>query len=348
MTPPTFPASSARATMDDVARLSGVSLKSVSRVINGEPHVSATLRAKVEAAIAELNYVPDAAARSLAGSRTFIIGLLLDNPSPHYTMKIQKGVYDVVRSQQYHLRIDNIDSTVPNAQFSAQLEALIRNNRCDGFVLTPPLSDNLLLLDFLEARMIRYVRIAPALDNARGPGIAIDDAAAAAAMARHLWDLGHRRFAVMRGPASHRAAARRRDGFIAELERLGNTAPVIDADGGFSFEGGIAAGEAVIAQSPGPTAVFACNDDSAAGVMAACSKAGLKVPDDISVCGFDDSWIARSVWPYLTTVYQPIEEMGQAAAALLLRRDEQEGKISELGFKLVIRDSTAPPPLSQA
>lgn len=330
--------------MDDVARHSGVSLKSVSRVINGEPHVSATLRAKVEAAIAELKYVPDAAARSLAGSRTFIIGLLVDNPSPNYTMKVQNGVYDAVRAHQYHLRIDNVDSSVSDSEFAAQLEALVRNSRCDGFVLTPPLSDNLLLLDFLDQSGIRYVRIAPAIEKSRGSGIVIDDAAAAAAMARHLWDLGHRRYAVMRGPSAHMAAARRRDGFIEELKHLGLEHPVIEIDAGFSFEGGIRAGDSLLASGLRPTAIFAGNDDSAAGVMAACSKAGLKVPDDISVCGFDDSWIARSVWPYLTTVYQPIQEMGHAAASLLLRRDEPESALHRLDFHLVVRDSTAPPP----
>lgn len=334
--------------MEDVARLSGVSLKSVSRVINGEPHVSASLKAKVDAAIAQLNYVPDAAARSLAGSRTFIIGLLLDNPSPHYTMKVQKGVYDAVREHQYHLRIDNVDSSVPEQTFTAQLEALIRNSRCDGFVLTPPLSDNTLLLDFLDDKGIRHARIAPTLKRERGCGVVIDDAAAAAEMARHLWGLGHRSFGMLRAPASHMAAARRRDGFVRELKRLGLQTSVIEIDAGFSFEGGIKAGEALLASSVRPTAVFAGNDDSAAGVMAACSKAGLKVPDDISVCGFDDSWIARSVWPYLTTIYQPIEEMSILAASLLLRRDEPESRLFELDFHLVVRDSTASPPLPRA
>ncbi|ABD26168.1 transcriptional regulator, LacI family [Novosphingobium aromaticivorans DSM 12444] len=334
----------AHATMEDVAKLAGVSLKSVSRVINAEPHVSAKLRAKVEAAIAELNYVPDTAARSLAGSRAFIVGLLFDNPSPNYTMNIQKGVYETCRDQQHHLRIDNIDSTVPAEKFEAQLAAMVRNSRCDGFVLTPPLTDNVVLLDFLDRSGIRYVRIAPDIQPDRSPGVCIDDAAAAAAAARHLWELGHRRFAVVRGPASHGAAGRRRQGFIDELHRLGAENPIIEAEGNFSFESGIAAGAKVLAATPRPTAIFAANDDSAAGVMVACSQAGLKVPNDVSVCGFDDSWVAKSVWPYLTTVYQPIEEMGRAAAALLLRRDEPDNVLHELDFSLVVRASTAPPP----
>ncbi|HQS97313.1 MAG: hypothetical protein B7X90_11595 [Novosphingobium sp. 17-62-19] len=330
-------------TMEDVAQLAGVSLKSVSRVINAEPHVSVKLRAKVESAIAELNYVPDTAARSLAGSRTFIIGLLFDNPSPNYTMNIQKGVYEACRANQYHLRIDNVDSTAPREEFEAQLLALVRNSRCDGFVLTPPLTDDLVLLDFLDQSGIRYTRIAPASEHGRSPGVGIDDYEASASVAEHLWALGHRRYAIVRGPESHLAGARRRDGFVDALHKLGLDQPVIEVDGGFSFEGGIHAGTEIIGSDKLPTAIFATNDDSAAGIMAACSQAGVRVPQDVSVCGFDDSWVARSVWPYLTTVYQPIEEMGRAAASLLLRRDEPENGLHRLDFHLVVRDSTAPP-----
>lgn len=332
------------ATMEDVARLAGVSLKSVSRVINAEPHVSAKLRTKVEAAIDELKYVPDMAARSLAGSRAFIVGLMFDNPSPSYTMKIQKGAYEACRDSQYHLRIDNIDSTAPREDFEAQLSAMLRNSRCDGFVLTPPLTDNLYLLDFLDNAGLRYVRIAPDIEPGRSPGVYIDDEAGATAMARHLWELGHRRYAIVGGPQSHGAAARRREGFISELQRLGLSEPIIEANGEFAFEPGIQAGREVLSATPRPTAVFAGNDDSAAGVIVACSQLGLTVPRDVSVCGFDDSWIAKSVWPYLTTVHQPMEEMGRAAALLLLRRDEPENVLHKLNFHLVVRDSTAPPP----
>lgn len=339
----------AHATMEDVANMAGVSLKSVSRVINGEPHVSVKLRSKVEVAIAELNYVPDTAARSLAGSRAFIIGLLFDNPSPNYTIKIQSGVYDACSLNQFHLRIDNIDSVVPRDVLEAQLSAMLRNSRCDGFVLTPPLTDNLVVLDYLDRVGVRYVRIAPNVDPARSPGVGIDDAAGAAAVARHLWELGHRRFAIVRGPDTHGAAGQRVQGFLDELTHLGHCDPVLEADAGFSFERGITAGAELLAHNPRPTAIFAANDDSAAGVMVACSQAGLNVPRDVSVCGFDDSWIAKSVWPYLTTVYQPIEEMGRAAAMLLLRRDDPENVLHEMDFHLVVRDSTAPPPtLSQA
>ncbi|NKJ41756.1 LacI family DNA-binding transcriptional regulator [Novosphingobium sp. SG720] len=332
-------------TMHDVARRAGVSLKSVSRVINREPHVSDKLRTKVEQAIAELDYVPDTAARSLAGARSFIISVLFDNPSPNYTMKLQAGAYRACVDHQYHLRIDRIDSARPDAEIVAELAALLRNGRCDGFVLTPPLADIPVVLDFLQAQGVRHVRVAPENPSAQAPGVGMDDTGAGAAVARLLWRAGHRRFGVITGPANHGAAARRRLGFLAALAELGHRGHVAEANGGFAFEGGIRAGAQLLASQPRPTAIFATNDDSAAGALVACAQAGLTVPQDISLCGFDDSWVARSVWPYLTTVYQPIEEMGYAAATLLMDRDGSDAPpLRQMPYRLVERDSIAPPP----
>ncbi|MCW1986379.1 UNVERIFIED_ORG: LacI family transcriptional regulator [Sphingomonas sp. R1F5B] len=331
-------------TMNDVARHAGVSLKSVSRVINREPHVSDTLRIKVEKAIADLDYVPDLAARSLAGARSFIISVLFDNPSPNYTMKIQAGAYQACVDNQYHLRIDRIDSARPDGEIVADLAALLRNGRCDGFVLTPPLADLPVVLDFLREQGVRHVRVAPEKPSLEAPGIGMDDTAAGAAVAQLLWQAGHRRFGVLTGPPNHGAAARRRLGFLAALAELGHSGPVVEANGGFSFEGGISAGADLLAHTPRPTAIFATNDDSAAGALVACSRAGLAVPRDVSICGFDDSWVARSVWPYLTTVYQPIQEMSYAAASLLMDREgDAAPALRLLPYHLVERDSIAPP-----
>ncbi|WP_202804739.1 LacI family DNA-binding transcriptional regulator, partial [Novosphingobium sp. B-7] len=229
----TAPTTAGRATgnitMNDVARHAGVSLKSVSRVINREPHVSDTLRIKVEKAIADLDYVPDLAARSLAGARSFIISVLFDNPSPNYTMKIQAGAYQACVDNQYHLRIDRIDSARPDAEIVADLAALLRNGRCDGFVLPPPLADLPVVLDFLREQGVRHVRVAPEKPSLEAPGIGMDDTAAGAAVAQMLWQAGHRRFGVLTGPPNHGAAARRRLGFLAALADLGHTGPVVEA-----------------------------------------------------------------------------------------------------------------------
>jgi len=339
-------APSSHATMADVANLAGVSLKSVSRVVNREPHVSEKLRLKVEVAIAELAFVPDQAARSLAGARSFTIGLVFDNPSPNYTMKLQAGIYRACAAHQYHLRIDQFDSMRSDQELTAIFESMLRNTRCDGFILTPPLSDNRLLLEFLDQRGVQYVRIAPDFAHDRGAGVAIDDAAAAALIAQHFWAHGHRRFGIVNGRSGHGAARTRREGFLAALSELGGASSIADADGGFTFEEGIVAGRQLLAGPNRPTAIFAMNDDSAAGTMVACQQQGLCVPRDVSVCGFDDSWVAKSVWPYLTTIYQPIEEMGYAAAELLINRGAQQRKLVSLDFHLVERDSVAHAPLA--
>jgi LacI family transcriptional regulator len=173
--------------------------------------------------------------------------------------------------------------------------------------------------------------------------VRIDDAAAAAQLAELLWRLGHRRFGVVNGPREHGAANTRRQGFLDRILELSPDALVPEVYGGFSFDGGIAAGRDLLGARKHPTAIFAANDDMAAGVMVACAEHGLKVPDDVSVCGFDDSWVAMSVWPYLTTVYQPIEEMAHAAALMLLDRSaEAEPQQRELDFRLIERGSVGP------
>lgn len=330
-------------TIADVARRAGVSLKSVSRVINKEPHVSPKLLAKVAAAISELNYVPDPAARSLAGLRSFTIGLLFDNPSPNYTMKAIMGAYRACVAQGYHMRFDTLNSPGGSALLSSQLDAVVRNGRTDGFVLTPPLTDNREVLDYLERQNIRYVRIAPAIDPGRSPSVSIDDAAAAAQAAQYLSDLGHKTIGLVNGPPQHGAAIARRDGFIGKLKSISPDIVIHETKGDFLFESGIAAGEALLSRDPRPTAIFATNDDMAAGLLVACGRCHFTVPGDVSIVGFDDSWIATSVWPYLTTVHQPIEEMAAEAVQLLLTQTQREQPYDDLLLEhhFVRRESSA-------
>lgn len=330
----------------DVAERAGVSLKSVSRVINNEPHVTPQLRAKVEAAIRELNYVPDTAARSLAGARSFIVGILFDNPSPNYTMEILDGAYRCCVQRGYHLRIDHIESDQAGEALLDQLDAVLRNSRTDGFVLTPPLSDDVRVLDYLEILGIRYVRIAPIVRDSRSPSVFIQDEQAAAEVAQHLWETGHRKFGMICGPPRHGAALSRRVGFIERLKLLDPTIEVEELNGDFTFASGIEGGKALLSQADRPTAIFAANDDMAAGAMVACAQAGLVVPRDVSIFGFDDSWVAKSVWPYLSTISQPIAAMADTAVSLLLDRNYGGGdvQVRELDFKLISRDTVAPPP----
>lgn len=334
------------ATMQDVARRAGVSIKSVSRVINDEPHVSAKLRRRIELAIEASNYVPDLAARSLAGGRSFTIGVLFDNPSPNYTMKVQSGIYRACMEHKYHLRIDSLDTRCNDADLTKQLAALLHNGRIDGFVLTPPISDNRLALDFLEQHNIHFSRLAPMVDALRSPAARMDDFGAAQEVADMLWSLGHRRFAIINGHESHGAAQARRSGFIGRLLELDPSIQVAEACGAFDFIQGIEAGRELLAGDNRPTAIFAANDDSAVGAMVAIRELGLQVPDDISICGFDDSWTSMAVWPLLTTVRQPIEDMAYAAAKLVIDRPSpgESHKILTFDHTLVERTSVGPAP----
>lgn len=330
--------------MADVAAMAGVSLKSVSRVVNNEPHISPKLRASVQAAIQALDYVPDMAARSLAGARSFTLGVLFDNPSPHYTMAVVSGVYAACIESGYHLRIDNIDTSAPPADIVRQLDQILRHSKVDGLLLTPPITDQADVLDYLEARRVTYARLTPVLDPDRSAMAWMDNVGAAATVADYLWARGHRRFGMATGPAHHGDAVQRRDGFIGRLQQLDPGIVVREAFGGFQFDTGIEAGRELLVGRQFPTAIFAANDDSAAGVMVAARELGLSVPDDVSICGFDDSWVAKSVWPYLTTIRQPIEAMAKAATETLLDRQMAGSRIArQLDFTLIERDSVAPP-----
>ncbi|MEN7535876.1 LacI family DNA-binding transcriptional regulator [Aurantiacibacter flavus] len=304
--------------MADVARLANVSEKSVSRVVNQESHVSAKLREKVEAAIAELGYVPDLAARSLAGSRSFTVSLLFDTRGPNYAIKLIEGAYEACKRHGYHLRIENLDSFAGEDGWLDRLGEILSHSRLDGLIVTPPFSDSAVIMDYLEDRQIRFARIAPFKERGRGSCVFMDDAAAAAQVADFLVANGHRKIGLVNGALKHGAAIARREGFLNRIAQIAPEAEISEADGDFLFESGIRAGRALLDTSNAPTAIFAANDDSAAGVMTACAQLGIRVPDDVSICGFDDSWSATAVWPYLTTIYQPISELAHEATELLI------------------------------
>lgn len=330
------------ATMQDVAEMAGVSIKSVSRVINREPHVSAKLRAKVDAAIAVLDYVPDLAARSLAGARSFEIGVLMGQMGPSYNSQVLAGAYRACIEHQHHLRIDTLPHDGGGADMAGHLERILRGSRCDGFVVVPPYCEMPEVLDMLDARKIRYSLISPPSEQVRTLGVRMDDAVAARQVAELFWRHGHRRIGLVTGRSGHRAAVIRREGFLDRLREFDPAIVVAESDGAFMFDKGIEAGLDLLSRPDRPTAIFALNDDSAAGVIAACNQLGLKVPAQVSVAGFDDSWVARSVWPHLTTVRQPVEEMAYLAASLLLERQvaDFDTQLITLGFELIEREST--------
>jgi LacI family transcriptional regulator len=329
-------------TIYDVAREAGVSMKTVSRVLNGEPHVRQALRERVHKAVETLNYKPNPSARALAGARTYLLGLYYNNPSPEYVSQIQYGVMQACRKAGYHLMVEELRTENVGAQV-ADLQETVRT---DGVILSPPVCDDPEVLAALDARRVSYVRIAPAPDqpNDCRPRVSIDDWRAAYEMTAYLQSLGHRRIAFIAGPADHAAAARRCDGYRAAMQRegAGSGEEVAVVRGDFSFRSGQEQGEILLGATRRPTAIFAANDDMALGVMAAAQKLQVAVPSALSVAGFDDTPSAQVVWPQLTTVRQPITDMAATAAEMLIGlATGQEVELDrQLDFSLVVRGST--------
>ncbi|PTS89750.1 MULTISPECIES: LacI family DNA-binding transcriptional regulator [unclassified Caulobacter] len=338
---------SSKITIHDVARLSGVSIKTVSRVLNREPNVKADTRDRVQAAVATLNYRPNISARSLAGSKAYLIGVFFDNPSPGYITDVQLGAIARCREEGYHLIVEPLDSTADDVE--AQVAPMLANLRMDGVILTAPVCDNAIVMDALEREDIPFVRISPGSDLDRSARVGMDDRLAAYEMTRHLIDLGHKDIGFILGHPDHGATHLRRQGFVDAMGDAGlPVRPERMEQGYFSFRSGFEAAERLLSDEDRPTAVFASNDDMALGVMAVANRLRLNVPETLSVAGFDDTPGAKVTWPQLTTVRQPIAAMAGAAADMLLTGvtwDEGARPPSRLlDFELVVRESTGPSP----
>jgi LacI family transcriptional regulator len=334
---------STRARIQEVAKAAGVSLKTVSRVLNNEPNVRGETRERVEAAAKALNYRPNPSARSLAGHRSFVVALLYDNPSNNYVMEILSGVLDACAEQRYHLVLQPL--SFEHTDFAEAVDALVAHSRPDGVLLTPPLTDQPALLAELARAALPHASISP-MDMAE-VGVTLDEPAAVRELVAHLVALGHRRIAHVTGHPAHGARGWRLAGYREALQMAGLPYdPALVIEGEFSFDSGVAAARRLFALPQRPTAVFAANDDMAAGVIRAAYELGLDVPHDVSVCGFDDTPMSRQIFPALTTVRQPSREMGRVAALELLRsiRDRSAGRMLQSAYTLQLRDSTGPAP----
>jgi len=333
-----------RVTISDVARTVGTSKKTISRVLNNDPNVSKSMRQRVLDAVAALNYRPLTSARSLATNRSFMIGLLYDNRSPSYIMEVQAGVLEACEAQHYSMMVQPLVSTSPD--FVERIEDLLTRHQPDGLILTPPITDHPQLLECLRQNNVPFASIAP-----RHPeeciGVILREREAAAAMVAHLVSLGHRRIAHILGDPEHGAGIWRLAGYRDGLERAGlKEDPAYMVQGRFSFESGVAAMRQLLALPQRPTAIFAADDDMAVGAIWAAAEAGVSIPRDMSICGFDDTTIATQVWPPLTTTHQPVREMGRRATQELLLRvlNKGEPRMVEVDYEMRIRASTAPTP----
>ncbi len=331
-------------TLEDVARRAGVSAKTVSRVLNNEPNVRSETRDHVLGVAKDMGYRPNPAARSLAGARSFLIAHLYDNPNADYVARANRGVYEASRRHGYYLLPEPVDSR--GADLIARIETFLETSRVDGVILTPPLSDDADIAALLTHRGVRHVLVSPERRTAGQSSVWMDEAEAGAVITRRLLELGHRRIGFIAGPPQHGAASDRRRGYEDALRDAGLAAePDLIRGGDFSLRSGLEQGEALLALEQRPTAVFAANDDMAAGVMTAALKSGLAIPEDLSVAGVDASQIGAALWPPLTTIRQPIGEMTRRAADWLMsypRDGDAEPLEERFDFELVERGSTGP------
>ena len=329
-------------TINDVARAAGVSKKTVSRVLNRSPMLKADTRERVEKAIAELGYVPNPQARALALRRNFLIGLLHDNPNAQTVLNFQEGVLDAIRETDFALVVRPVDRHSP--EMLEDIRGFLEKQRLFGVLILPPISENGALAALCRELGCGYVRLgAPELDAAEHL-VHSNDREAVGRAVDYLYEMGHRRIGFIAGPEGFRSSVERRKGFMAAMQRHRLQTPQeLLATGGYTFESGVTAAEEILQAAPRPTAIFASNDEMAAGALHAARQLGLHVPNDLSLIGFDDSPIAAHIWPPLTTVRWPIRSMAKAAALKLVSPEQAAQQPSHFLSDLVRRASVQPP-----
>jgi len=330
-------------TIIDVARAAGVSPMTVSRVINAETGVRASTREVVSAAIRELNYTPNVAARSLVTSRDVRIGVIYSNPSAAFMSEFLLGVFEEASARAAQLvLLKGERGAPPTADAIAGLIA----SGVGGMILAPPLGESPAVRAALRAAGLPMAVVGGTAPDAIS--VRIDDRQAAFDMTRHLLALGHRRLGFVVGNPGQSASGERLAGFRAAVEEAGGIETHV-VPGDFSYASGLVAGEALLDLPRPPTAVFASNDDMAAAVISVAHRRHLDVPGDLTVAGFDDTNAALTLWPPLTTIRQPVHRLASEALQLLvgeMRRPDRADPASRsriFAHELVERQSTASP-----
>ncbi len=334
-------------TMADVAKLAGISPMTVSRVMNGKGLVRESTRRKVAEAIAALNYTPNQEARNLAGSKPIRVGFLYSNPSAAYLSEFLVGLLSQSGLNNVQLFVEKCEA----GQHEEEQTRRLIGNGLDGIILPPPLCDSEAVIACVAQAGIPTVVVACGTPDQRVGAVSIDDYKAAYHMTRHLIGLGHQRIGFVVGHPNQSASARRLAGYRAAIEEKGaDNADELVVQGMFTYRSGLDAAEHLLGLDVRPTAIFASNDDMAAAAVAVAHRLGLDVPGDLTVSGFDDSALATTIWPELTTVRQPIAEMARQAVQSLVRRVRavREGvdvppEHVPMDFELVRRQSDAAP-----
>jgi LacI family transcriptional regulator len=300
------------ATINDIARLSGVSKKTVSRIINNSPLVRKDTREKVETLMREVGYTPDPLARGLAFRRSFLIGMVYDNPTAQYIVDMQYGALDALRGSSFELVVHPCDSRSPG--YIEGVRRFVQQQKLHGVILVPRASEDQALVDMLDEIGCRFTRIAALPLDDTSQMVVTHDRDGAAEAADYLLSLGHRDIAL------------------------------VTVEAGYTFESGVAAAEKLLLGKQRPTAIFTGNDEMAAGIYKVALRAGINIPRQLSIIGYDDSPLASRLWPSLTSVRRHTRDTGRTAAAMLVQPDGQAAlQIASVRPHLIVRDSCQPP-----
>jgi LacI family transcriptional regulator len=334
-----------RTTILQVAELAGVSIKTVSRVTNGESHVRPELRQRVTAAIDKLGYQPMQSARSLSGRRSGLLALVYDNPSPSYLVRVQGAARRCCDEHGMRLLLHPCDHR--DVQLPATLVRLAADLRLEGVVLVPPVSLDDAVIAALAGARVPVCLLAPARAPRNTCAVLLDDEEASHSLTSHVLALGHRRVGFVSGHPDHESTRARLAGFRRAFREAGlGEEHILVAAGDYSYASGRSAGAALLDRRVRPTAIIASNDDMAAGVMAAAHDRSVSIPAGLAVCGFDDTPLASMLWPPLTTMHQPIAEMAYAGTRMLIEQIHQ-GRLAKplrLQHQLLVRASTTAEP----
>ena len=328
-------------TIKDVSKDAGVSIKTVSRVINNEENVSESTKEKVLGSVIKLGFRPNKSAQGLRSKRSYMIALLYDNPDKSYLADVQGGILQVCKKTGYNLVLQECNHE--DKYISSSIIEFVNDFKIDGLIITPPLSDIDEFLNDLDNKNIEYSIIAPSTKKTSSPYVCSNDYDASYEMTTKMIEYGHKKIGFVKGYEKHSASSLRFNGFINSMNDHSldrNYDWIIQGD--FSFESGFKAGEKIFSLADQPTAIFASNDSMAAGVMKSAQMKKILIPNELSIVGFDDSPTAKQVWPSLSTVKQPFNEMAFHAAKLLIGQFDgltEKAVSKEFKSKIIIRES---------
>ncbi|MCF2949592.1 LacI family DNA-binding transcriptional regulator [Paraglaciecola aquimarina] len=333
-----------KSTINDVAREAGVSKRTVSRVINGSPSVGQATRERIDAVIKELNFQPDKQARGLASKKSYLLGLIYDNPDALYIDQVQRGCLTVCTNLGYELVVHPCHWQEDD--FVEDCLNFISRSNVDGVLILPPVSESKKLASALRANNHPYVRIASADLDDHANIVISNEREAMQDIAEHLVSLGHKDIAMISGPSPFCSSRERLEGFTDSLKKLNIDLPAHRViEGQNSYESGLEIAKNIFSGTDLPTAIFANNDEMAAGVIRVASDLGIKIPEQVSLAGFDDNIFASRIIPSLTTLRRPVQEISVVATKKLIQAINPQNKAVEqttvIKPYLITRESTA-------